>query len=117
MATWVYSPLLTRVNRPAHDCLTARRCVKGQGQWPVAAAPPTGYPAALVRTVVTLLKMVLICVAIAGTTATAATATKPTISAYSTKSCPCVSFHKFLQNVFIGIAPFLFHTNIRLRIL
>src|SRR5450759_2914823 len=105
MATWVYSPLLTRVNRPAHDGWTARRCVKGQGQWPVAAAPPTGYPAALVRTVVTLLKMVLICVAIAGTTATAATATKPTISAYSTRSCPCVSFQRFLQNVFIDIAP------------
>src|ERR1039457_4808414 len=78
-------------------------------------ADSSGYvPAALVRVEVTLLKMVLISVAIFGTTATAATATKPTISAYSTKSCPCVSCHKFLQNVFIEITPFPTYSNIGL---
>src|ERR1035441_6460429 len=59
-----------------------------------------------------LVKTLLTTVLSAGIQATAATATIPAASAYSTRSCPCVSRQKFLQMFFTIVVPFPFHTNI-----
>jgi hypothetical protein len=71
-----------------------------------APAPPPDYGATAVTEVVTLPNKPVIAVLNVPIEATAATATNPTIRAYSTKSCPCVSCHKYLQNSFIDIGSF-----------
>ena len=53
-----------------------------------------------------LVKTLLTTVLSAGMQATAATATIPAASAYSTRSCPCVSRQKFLQMFFTIVGSF-----------
>src|ERR1019366_7818869 len=62
-----------------------------------------------------LVKTLLTTVLSAGIQATAATATIPAASAYSTRSCPCVSRQKFLQ-MFFTFVMFLSQFDISIRV-
>src|SRR5580765_2045046 len=98
-ATCVYKTTLTIVNRTGE-------ILKGQGGLRWRLPPDSGQGTWAVTVEPILLKTVLRVPVNEGIAATAATATIPTMSAYSTRSWPSVSCHKSLKNVFIVYISF-----------